>query len=168
MSKLAFGVINTDQYLSYKERELMTFSILEYTIKNKINITFDSNVINVFSELKGVDRSNSILFRITDNPSEEVAHNIFSESDFGVIIKGERVDNNESLKCRMNKISKILSYIFSFKKVTSIEFYVNVEEGDEYKTYNIKENCICDEILKLYKQSEEENIWISFKLNIVR
>lgn len=162
MSTLAYGKIIFDKKLDPKTCFQISFEVCKAAVINTIGIKMGYNVSDFVKKtiLNDIDIYEAIPFELSDNPLMEHAEVLFSEDNVEVYLGDTRIDNQETLEMRMQKLQKFFSDITCIKEVGAIELYIRIEPGDEYSTKKIKTTEFYETILECYQLNGEPIIKI--------
>ncbi len=136
-----------------REKVQISFLVIECAIKNKIGINLGGNIASCFKG-RVKDLTEKIPFELTDDPMDINAECLFKGDGVTVHVGGVRVDTGETLSDRMSRIQSFLGGLLKNIHVNKIVLDINIEDGDEFETIEMKVNNFCSKMLELYKQEE--------------
>lgn len=154
MSIRSGGIIHLNQNCTQVEdKDILAFQLMGLALDEKIGLLLGGNATYAISLTHDVKLTNRLLlFDIIDSPLDNNAECLFIGDNVKVFIGESRIDIGESLNSRMARIQHLINDMLLTDYVNSIELFLNVELGDDYKIIETCSLNLKDKIILLYNQ----------------
>lgn len=166
MSTKVFGFLElADNKLRISEQIDLAFIMVECATKNRIGIKVGGNLAQKEIQKYG-NLLNKLPFELMDDPMDINAECLFSGEGIEIRNFEVRVDLAETLVSRMSRVQGFLQEMLINRAVEKIILDINIEEGDEFKTFGISAIEFSEKIVKLYEQERNWTPTVRFIITL--
>lgn len=163
MSIRAWGGFDFEDEAALDEKMKFAFEATKVASENEIGIILGWNVSSDLRE-EFRNASNILPFEIVDDPTTNIAEELFSGDGVRLFVEHKRVDKGETLDSRMTRVQRFLQQVLQIKTVKGVILHVSEGFGEEV-VLETSVDGFKDKILGMYTHGRTWTPTVKFILN---